>query len=87
MVKKQELNENMIANELEPFEPTHPGEVLKEEIEYRGIKATCSRNWRVQFFTQRSAERQKSLEHAISSSVVRGTRYRCGAPAKVADQI
>ena len=37
MVKKQELNESMIANELEPFEPTHPGEVLKEEIEYRGI--------------------------------------------------
>ena len=34
MVKKQELNESMIANELEPFEPTHPGEVLKEEIEY-----------------------------------------------------
>lgn len=37
MVNKQELNESMIANELEPFEPTHPGEVLKEEIEYRGI--------------------------------------------------
>ena len=37
MVKKQEFNESMIANELEPFEPTHPGEVLKEEIEYRGI--------------------------------------------------
>lgn len=37
MVKNQELNESMIANELEPFEPTHPGEVLKEEIEYRGI--------------------------------------------------
>ena len=28
---------NMIANNLEPFYPTHPGEVLKDEIEYRGI--------------------------------------------------
>lgn len=28
---------NMIANNIEPFEPTHPGSVLKEEIEYRGI--------------------------------------------------
>ena len=28
---------NMIANNLEPFIPTHPGEVLKDEIEYRGI--------------------------------------------------
>ncbi|MCL2510585.1 MAG: HigA family addiction module antitoxin [Bacteroidales bacterium] len=28
---------NMMANNLEPYIPTHPGEVLKEEIEFRGI--------------------------------------------------
>ena len=27
----------MIANNLKPFQPTHPGEVLKDELEYRGI--------------------------------------------------
>lgn len=27
----------MIANNMVPFEPTHPGEILKEELEYRGI--------------------------------------------------
>ncbi len=27
----------MIANNIEPFYPTHPGEVLKDEIEYRRI--------------------------------------------------
>lgn len=27
----------MIANNLELSEPMHPGELLKEEIEYRGI--------------------------------------------------
>lgn len=27
----------MITNSLTPYEPTHPGEVLKEEIEYRGV--------------------------------------------------
>lgn len=27
----------MIANNLDPAYPTHPGEILKEEIEYRGI--------------------------------------------------
>lgn len=26
-----------LANKLEPFEPTHPGEVVKDEIEFRGI--------------------------------------------------
>lgn len=27
----------MIANKLEPFYPTHPGEVVKDELEFRGI--------------------------------------------------
>ena len=27
----------MIANNLKPFKPTHPGEVLKDELEFRGI--------------------------------------------------
>lgn len=27
----------LIANNIEPFYPTHPGEVIKDEIEYRGI--------------------------------------------------
>lgn len=27
----------MEANKLEPFIPTHPGEIIKDEIEYRGI--------------------------------------------------
>ena len=31
------VDPNMIANNLTPYEPTHPGEILKEEIEYRGI--------------------------------------------------
>jgi len=31
------VDPNMIANNLEPAYPTHPGEVLKDEIEYRGI--------------------------------------------------
>ena len=25
------------ANKMEPFQPTHPGEVIKDEIKYRGI--------------------------------------------------
>ncbi len=33
----KEVEDAMIANNLEPFEPTHPGEVVKDEIEYRGI--------------------------------------------------
>lgn len=28
---------DMCANDLSPFTPTHPGSILKDEIEYRGI--------------------------------------------------
>ena len=31
------INDNMIANNLEPSYLTHPGEVIKDELEYRGI--------------------------------------------------
>ena len=37
MITLPEIPSNMIANNLEPYFPTHPGEVLKDEIEYRGI--------------------------------------------------
>lgn len=37
MITVKGTDPKMIANNLEPFEPTHPGEVIKEEIEYRGI--------------------------------------------------
>lgn len=30
----------MIANNLTPSEPTHPGEILREDIECRGITQT-----------------------------------------------
>ena len=37
MIEIQDIKPDMIANNLEPFEPTHPGELLKDEIEYRNI--------------------------------------------------
>lgn len=37
MITIKGVDPRMIANNLEPFEPTHPGGLLKEEIEYRGI--------------------------------------------------
>ena len=34
------INPEMIANNITPSEPTHPGEILREEIEDRGITQT-----------------------------------------------
>ena len=37
MLQIKGIDPRMIANNLTPYEPTHPGELLKDEIEYRGI--------------------------------------------------
>jgi addiction module HigA family antidote len=37
MITLKGIDPRMIANNLEPSVPIHPGELLKEEIEYRGI--------------------------------------------------
>ncbi|MDR0575033.1 MAG: addiction module antidote protein, HigA family, partial [Tannerella sp.] len=37
MITLKGVDPRMIANNLTPYEPTHPGEILKEEIRYRGI--------------------------------------------------
>ncbi len=37
MITIKGIDSKMIANNLKPFQPTHPGEVLKDELEYRGI--------------------------------------------------
>lgn len=40
MITLPGIDPNMIANNLTPSEPTHPGEILREEIESRGITQT-----------------------------------------------
>lgn len=37
MITLNGVHPQMIANNLEPSKPIHPGELLKEEINYRGI--------------------------------------------------
>lgn len=40
MINIPGIEDNMIANNLTPSEPTHPGEILREELECRGITQT-----------------------------------------------
>lgn len=37
MVRLEGVEDRMIANNLEPFYLTHPGEVIKDELDFRGI--------------------------------------------------
>lgn len=40
MITLPGVSSEMIANNIVPFEPTHPGEMLREELEFRGITQT-----------------------------------------------
>lgn len=40
MITHPGVDPKMIANNIVPFEPTHPGEMLREELECRGITQT-----------------------------------------------
>ena len=49
----------MLANELTPFCPTHPGEILKDEVEYRKI-------------SQRALARQMGISYSQLNEVLNG---------------
>ena len=51
----------MIANNLDPLQPTHPGEVLKEEIECRGI-------------SQKELSRQTGIAYTTLNEMLNGKR-------------
>ena len=53
--------DNMIANNLTPFISTHPGEVIKDEIESRGI-------------TQRQLSDVTGISYTIVNEVLNGKR-------------
>ena len=37
MIEVKGIDPKMIANNIDPYEPAHPGELIKDEIEFRGI--------------------------------------------------
>ena len=43
MIEVKGIDQKMIANNTEPFEPTHPGELLRDEIECRLSETACCR--------------------------------------------
>lgn len=51
----------MIANNLTPSEPVHPGEILKDEIEYRGL-------------SQRKLASQMGISPSLLNEILNGKR-------------
>lgn len=61
MVTVKDKDPMMIANNLKPFKPTHPGEVLKDELEFRGI-------------SQRGLASKMGISYSVLNEVLNGKR-------------
>lgn len=61
MIEIKGLDPKIIANNLEPFEPTHPGELLKDEIDSRGI-------------SQKRLAADMGVSYTFLNDIVRGKR-------------
>ena len=61
MIKIEGVDPKMIVNNLTPSEPIHPGEILKDEIEYRGI-------------SQRKLAAQMGISPTLLNEILNGKR-------------
>jgi addiction module HigA family antidote len=61
MIKIEGINPRMIANNIDPYEPTHPGELLKDEIECRGI-------------SQKKLAAEMMVPYTVVNDIVNGKR-------------
>jgi addiction module HigA family antidote len=61
MITLEGADSKMIANNLKPFQPTHPGAVLKEELEYRGL-------------SQRGLAKDMGISYSVLNEVLNGKR-------------
>lgn len=60
-IKVEGVSPDMIANNLNPSKPIHPGEMIKDEIEYRGI-------------TQKELAAEIGLPASVLNEVLNGKR-------------
>ncbi len=61
MITIKGIDPRMIANNILPYRPIHPGEILKDEIEYRGI-------------SQRRLASQIGVSYTLLNEVLNGKR-------------
>jgi len=61
MIEVQGIDPKMIANNIESAYPTHPGSILKDEIEYRGI-------------TQHKLSQEMGIPYSALNEILNGRR-------------
>ena len=61
MNNEKKIAAGMVANNLTPAYPTHPGEIIKDEVEYRGI-------------SQRQLAKQMGIANSALNEILNGRR-------------
>lgn len=78
MIRKEIISREFLANDIEPFEPTHPGTIIKDEIAYRGIsQAQLAKQMEVaptQLNEVLNAKRQLTVEYAMLFEAIMGLK-------------
>ena len=57
----KDIDPQMVANNMMPSEPVHPGTLLKEEIEYRGV-------------SQKQLAQQMGVSYSVLNEILNGKR-------------
>ena len=57
----KDIDHQMVANNMMPSEPVHPGTLLKEEIEYRGV-------------SQKQLAQQMGVSYSVLNEILNGKR-------------
>ncbi|MGN0238210.1 MAG: HigA family addiction module antitoxin [Lepagella sp.] len=61
MITLANIDPNMVANNISPFEPTHPGELIRDELEARNLSQT-------------SLAKQIGISTSLLNEVINGKR-------------
>ncbi len=61
MITLANIDPNMVANNINPFEPTHPGELIRDELEARKLSQT-------------SLAKQIGISTSLLNEVINGKR-------------
>ena len=61
MIHIDGVKDNMIANNVDPFEPTHTGEVIRDELEDRGM-------------SQRQLAKKMGMSYSVLNDIINGKR-------------
>lgn len=88
IMSKNDISQDMIANNLTAAFPTHPGEILKDEIEYRGIsQCRLAKDMGIAYSALNEILNCRRPDREDSDAFRSSSRRKCRATAPTSDAL